>query len=322
MPTLHRTVWYMGAKARVLEGPLSGVIEREVRPGGTIVDLMSGSGIVAAFSADGHRVFANDSEAYAHTIARSLIEHDETSKPGLLDSVSPREDLGRAYERNVSALADLYAGPLAVEDRLLRRYAGGERDRPWCEEYREFLREPGSVHGDPVGDGSNGARSLYAAAAPLLSEASIRRYRGEPGRAPACLVTAYYSNIYFGLRQSLQIDSLRHAILSLDGSGDLAERKRVHYLSALLHAASFSTSGTSHFAQPRHLTKDSEVLAMANRRLADIFDRLEESSRDILETVGSTTFVPGCFWIARYMIRCTPSASLNQLPVLSFSTPS
>jgi hypothetical protein len=189
----------------------------------------------------------------------------------------------------------MYRKPLAVEQGLLERFRRGEDGARWCRDYRTFLEVAGSIYGSSPARLRRGA--LYSGAARLLSEESLDRYRRDPRRRPACLVTAYYGNVYFGLKQSLVLDSLRAAIEDLGGRGALAERKRVHYLSALLHAASTSTSGTSHFAQPRHLRKSTELAAMATRRLVDIFERFEACSRDILDTVRRTDHVSGnrCF---------------------------
>ncbi len=288
----------MGVKARVIPGFLDRVLEEEVPARGTIVDLMSGTGIVAAFCADRYRVFANDAQEYAHVIARSLIEHDPGEKEVFLQSVDAREDLFEAFRENLRALEGFYAPALKAETALLERFAAGEDDSEWCRDYRTFLEEPGSVYGamEPDG-GGNGHGGLYAGAGRLLSEGSLASYRTDAGLRPRCLVTAYYANVYFGLRQSLEIDSLRAAIDDMDSGDPHAGLKRVHYLSALLHAASISTSGTSHFAQPRHLHKDSELCAMAKRRRIDIFSRLEECSGDILATGRETRHLEGngCF---------------------------
>ena len=295
MGVLHRTFWYMGAKARVLPGFLSRVLEDEVPEGGTVVDLMSGTGIVAAFCADRYRVIANDVEEYAHVVARSLVDHEPATKETFLRSVNPSRDLHRAYERNLSAIASVYAKPLKVEASLLDRFAAGESGETWCRDYRAFLESPGAVYGSNPGVKSR--NDLYGAAASQLREETILSYRRDPSKRPAFLVTAYYANVYFGLKQALAIDSLRAAIADLKGDSPTVERKRTHYLSALLHAASVCTSGTSHFAQPRHLKKDSELRAMAARRLKDISARFEECSRDILETVRGTRYLSGnqCF---------------------------
>lgn len=106
-------------------------------------------------------------------------------------------------------------------------------------------------------------------------------FRENPLLRPACLMTAYYANVYFGLRQAIDLDSLRAAIDELPGNDPVAARKRVHYLAALIHTASVSTSGTSHFAQPRALRKDSELLAMARRRRIDVLETFRDFCGEI-----------------------------------------
>lgn len=289
--SLHRTIWYMGAKARVIPGFLADVLGEEVPEGGTVVDLMSGTGVVAAFCADRYRVLANDVEAYAAVIARSLIEHPSGDQETFLSGIDPERDLGREYHRNCALLEEIYARPLEMEAALLERLASGERDERWCRDYRRFLELPGSVYGCASGPAGRG--DVYEAAAELVEEGTQEEYRRDPRRRPACLVTTYYANIYFGLRQAIALDSLRAAIDELGEHSARDGRKRVHYLSALLHTASTCTSGTSHFAQPRHLRKDSEVLAMGRRRQTDILDRLRVCSRDIAETVRRTRYRAG-----------------------------
>ena len=302
-PRLPRTLWYMGVKARVLPGFLDRVLAAEVPPGGTVLDLMSGTGVVAAHCADRHRVFTNDSQEYAQVIARSLVEHDPEEKDAFLRSVDPRRDLFPTYKKNLAALQQIYAEPSRVERALLERFEKDGQNASWARDYRAFLETPGGYYCSDIP--RNGNR-LYARAGKLLSEASISRYRGDPRRRPACLMTSYYANIYFGVRQTLELDSLRAAIDEMAESGEIdelqsrgpnPERKKVHYLSALLHAASVSTSGTSHFAQPRHLSKDAELRAMARRRKIDVFSLFEEFSREILSTVRRTRYAEGnrCF---------------------------
>jgi hypothetical protein len=226
--------------------------------------------------------------------SQQVIEHDPATKDDFLSSIDPESDLGEA-RRNAAALEALYGPALEREAELLGRFRGGETGEEWSGEYRRFLEEPGAVHGG-AGSGANG-HGLYAGAAGLIDEGSIARRREAPRERPACLVTAYYANVYFGLRQAIDIDSLRAAIDAIDPGAPHASRKKVHYLSALLHAASVSTSGTSHFAQPRHLTKASELRAMARRRLSVIPTVFEEFSRGIAEAVRATRHSPGnqCF---------------------------
>jgi adenine-specific DNA methylase len=301
---LPRTIWYMGAKTRVVEGFLDEVLLSRLEPGQTLLDLFSGSGLVAAFAARRFRVIANDVQRYACLIARGFIERPPGPPGAFARQVSIERDLLASFERNRADLCERYAEPLHLEEELLGEYlkAGSEpAPRALCARYRSFLERPGGLYGGGAGrfgisvrrpagaasggTASDGAVSLYGGAASLLSEESMAARRADPRIRPACLITGYYQNVYYGLRQAIELDSLRAAIDDLSGPEDLLERKRVHYLSVLLHAASVTTSGTSHFAQPRSLEKDSELEAMARRRRIDVLATFRRYSDEILASL-------------------------------------
>jgi adenine-specific DNA methylase len=295
---LPRTIWYMGAKARVIPRFLERVVAESLDPGQSVLDLFSGSGIVSAWCAGRFRVVANDVQRYAHVIARSLIERPPGRTEDFIRSLDIERDLLPAMEKNRRTLGKRFAAALALEDRLLEEHAASTGRRSaadFAARYRAFLLAPGGLYGGP-GRGPAGAGGkaraggpadrrpvspLYRRAVRLLAEESIGRYRKDPSRRPACLITSYYANVYYGLRQAIDIDSLRAAIEELGQEDPCEARKRIHYLSALLHAASITTSGTSHFAQPRQLRKDSEVLAMARRRRTSVLSTFRAFSGEI-----------------------------------------
>lgn len=281
----------MGAKARVLPGFLDGVFDDLLRPGQTVLDLFSGSGTVAAFCARRQRVVANDVQRYAWLIARSLIERPPGGGEAFAGELSVDRDLLPSYGENRLRLEKIYAEPLERERAILGEYAAGPTEggaARLAAKYRAFLHQPGGLYGFPCP-----GRGLYRRAARLLAEDSISGYRSNPRLRPACLVTAYFANVYYGLRQAIGLDSLRAAIDDLPLDGPVAERKRVHYLSALLHTASVTTSGTSHFAQPRTLRKESELSAMARRRRIDVLGTFRGYSEEIAGTVAAIDLDPG-----------------------------
>ena len=291
---LHRTIWYMGTKTRVIPDFLDRVVADEVPRGGTVVDLMSGTGVVAAHLADRYRVFAGDVQEYSQVIARSLLEHDPKRKAAFLKAIDPHRDLGAAYQKNLAALEKWAPRGLAEERRLLDRFEAGSGDRHWCRQYREFIKATTGTWGaTPCTENDAALGGALTTETQRLHRRISRLYRQTPERGPACLTMAYYANVYFGLSQSMAIDSLRAAIDSLARRDPFREEKRVHYLSALLHTASVSTSGTSHFAQPRHLHKDSELRAMARRRTSKVWALFEEFSREIIATVSATAHRTG-----------------------------
>ncbi|MEE8142220.1 MAG: DNA adenine methylase, partial [Planctomycetota bacterium] len=58
---------------------------------------------------------------------------------------------------------------------------------------------------------------------------------------------------------------------------------------ALIYASSISTSGTSHFAQPRSVRKDSELLAVSRRRSLDIDGEFHRALDTIRREWGNRT---------------------------------
>ncbi len=289
-PRLHRSIWYMGAKSRLIPGFLERVLADELPPGGTFVDLMCGSGVVSSWCAGMYRVISNDVQGYSAVIARSLIEHSPGTRDDFLAALDADADLGASFEENYNLLAQYYERALAEEAAFLAAYEKGRADEGWADGYRSYLQSAAALF---PGAERESIPVLYESAAELLADEEIERRRQDPALRPACLAATYYGNVYFGLRQSLQIDSLRAAIEDIDESDPYRELKQTHYLSALLHAASVSTSGTSHFAQPRHLAKNSELEAMARRRLTDIRASLQEYSAAIAQTVRETSFCEG-----------------------------
>lgn len=261
-----RTIWLMGAKTRLIPDFVAGAAVDLLPEGETLVDLCAGTGALGRYLAGRNRVIANDVQKFSATIASAHLEGGEEWARAL-DRLDPDADLGAASEENFAALERLEPAALAREDDLLPRAIDElVRREPGSavEEYRRFLEAtPAPDRREP------GGGDAYA---PLEARYSdlVEERRRDPGRAPFALVTLFYQNIYFGVRQSMRIDSLRAAIAALPEAAPHRERKTTLYLAALLYAASVSTSGTSHFAQPRSVRKDSELLAVARRRSIDI----------------------------------------------------
>jgi len=83
---------------------------------------------------------------------------------------------------------------------------------------------------------------------------------------PFCLFTFYYSDIFFSIAQSKEIDSLRYAISKVtDGI------KKNIYLSCLLYAVSYGSYSFGHFAQPRRKTK--EYRKISKKSILELFFR-------------------------------------------------
>jgi 16S rRNA G966 N2-methylase RsmD len=310
-----RTIWYMGAKTRLTDAISAAVAEAAPRVNG-VLDLMSGSAAVSTALAHDHRVVANDVQAYASAVAAGYLLHDARSKR-VLARLNPVADLGVAFEENRALLVEQLAGAIALEDAFLQaagldsaardpqeasrdrsRFEAAavaptkrripQESRAWASAYRTFALKSTPAFLEERDVRVAGA---FRGASGLFKRAAILARRDDPTCFPYHLCSSYYPNVYLGIRQAIDIDSLRYAIDQLAGRN--AKLKRDHYLAALLHAASVTTSATSHFCQPRGLVRDSEVTAVLRRRSVSIPSRMLVFSRAIRATVAEIEHRPG-----------------------------
>ena len=280
--TRLKTLWYMGAKTRLCEEFLDGAVRDLLSPGGTLLDACCGTAAVARWFASGYRILANDSQQFSSVIARAHLEGDgEWTQE--LDRLEPQQDLGLAISENQRLLDGLVPKALELEDSILSQVidavAGPDESPEVLDRYRAFVSEA------PLPDGSAADMHISSLHQPLAMQMPelLEQRQQDPNMAPALMCTAYWAHVYFGIRQATRIDSIRHAIDQIPMADPHRCRKQTLYLAALLHAVSVSTSGTSHFAQPRSIARDSELVAVAKRRMIDI-DVQFELSLDAIRT--------------------------------------
>lgn len=199
-----------GSKHRITQF-LFGVALATLPPNSPILDLMSGTGIVARKLASRYSVAANDANAYAALLTRA---QGLALEPETVDSLIGA--LRAASDANLAALRDLLSHALEEEAVFLH----GEIDELTCRAYSAFC------------------------ATEILPIRPGVPERGSPHQ----LCTARYSNAYFGLAQAMEIDSLRSAVdIVLPHKG--ADRDVV--LAALLVAACTCGSGPHFAQPPK-----------------------------------------------------------------------
>jgi adenine-specific DNA-methyltransferase len=207
---------YMGSK-RSLAPKIARRISRE-HPGATVLDVFSGMCAVGTQLVSRHPLLTNDIHAFAEAVADALFVADE-ERPGA-------QDLSKFlahYERNRRELTGILDSRLRRERQALEDTS---KPRGW-RKFRDFTE-----------------RELSGLVPKkLIGLDSLEDYRSNSRLFPYCLVSSYFSGAYFGVSQSVEIDSIRFAI-------DQAPKKlRSRYLSALVHAASHCAASPGHFAQ-------------------------------------------------------------------------
>lgn len=252
-----------GNKSRLTQFIVA-VTKRYVPPGSAVCDLMSGSGIVTQKLAASYDVYANDANPFAALLTRCQAIHlSDFDVQHFIDCMKPH------YERNATALRKLFSEELLHEAHFLK----GRVEPSTLAAYRAFCEHSPKAYGPmmPTAAVQTTSRSLDLSLDPLpgledqLSRIVAERRR-QPTLFPFCLVSTYFANAYFGLAQSIAIDSIRFAI---EQCATLETKD--FFLGGLLLAA-FSCSSGPHFAQPPKLTSERAMRELVEHRSRDVSD--------------------------------------------------
>jgi len=224
-----------GTKNRL--SPFIAAVSRSyIEDNSAVLDVMSGTGVVSSRLSHYFKVFANDANPYA-----SLLTEVRFLDISCLSIGDIKPSFDSDYKSNMRSLEALCAEALIRE----RKFLHADQTRELAEDYEKFCNS------FPLSEGS------------LLSEVHVRVQNTK--KSPFCLVTAYFSNAYFGVHQSAQIDSIRFAIEHVSD-----HRMKKLLLAALLIVCTMSGSGP-HFAQPPKLTGPIAMREIIEHRARDIY---------------------------------------------------
>lgn len=191
-----------------------------IRPNDTILDIFSGTSSVGYSFKRDYRVFANDSEKYAYVMAKAILGKSPTVS---FDEV--KKDVLFLFESNFNKQSPVYKSLLLKEDVFL-------------------------ANNDELG-----ITHLYGDVPTIWNTPEFLESR-EKEHPCFELFTKYYSASYFGVRQAMEIDSLRYALEKHAGS-------ELYFilLACLFHAMKQSVfSKDGHMAQPLNIAKNSHRL--------------------------------------------------------------
>ncbi len=243
-PELTKSAYYMGSKYSI-SSYLVEAVANVLPPNGVVIDLMCGSGSAARAFSLNWDVLACDAMDFCSCLASSFGR--QKSATTVLEAL-PR--IHSSFQENSALLRKSVDGLLRAEQELL--YSPLDIEGGLREHYAEFIShtprfpEGGSFDGWSPAD-----------------EVRQRQTNGHLREKPYCLMLSYFGNVYFGLRQALELDSLRYAIDQLE-QGPL----RRTALAALVATASYIGTGyASQFAQPVN------IRGLSRRKLFNLLER-------------------------------------------------
>lgn len=235
---------YPGSKKRLLDFIYEST-RGYINPNKAFLDICSGTSSVAYNMKKHFKVYTNDSENYAYHIANSIIKNNERYNFNNID----QEIILEHYNFNLQRLNNILGDIVIREDELLHR---GD-----AEGLIELYSNCPCIWKNNVDIKIDGKI--------IQSISDLKMYESE---IPNILFTLYYSSSYFGIKQSMDIDSIRYAIGFIE-----SETVRSILFTSLFFAMKecvFSKDG--HMAQPLSM-KDNKrkMLKIKEKNIYDIF---------------------------------------------------
>lgn len=233
------TASYMGNKKKIA-GFIIESIFPHISKNSVFIDLMCGSGSMSQAFAQLGQTYASDAQDFCQLLAR--IQGSGFSK---IRAQRILNDIALFYNQNLQALTEIYRKQLEAEEMLYHK--------DWAEQnavfsaYTEFSDQ---FH-------------LYSSTFPTDPEINnlVSQYKKNPKQFPYRLFTLYFSNVFFGLLQCIQLDSLRYAVDQLNG-----EEKSWALGVLVVTAYQVSSSHAGHFAQPRKISPSNILETLSQRQ--------------------------------------------------------
>ncbi len=222
---------FMGSKKKIL-GFIAESIIAHGNDESKYLDIMCGSGAVSNAFAQIGPVYASDAQSFCRILAKMQGSGYQESL-----AASLTESIYQNYKQHMEAMRQKFAEFLWEEERIF--YLDLKEKETVLKQYSDFIK----------------SFELYSSDCVNSEELKIliKERKQDHRLTPYCLFTYYFSNVYFGLAQSIQIDSIRYAIDQIED-----EETREWALGALVvTVSSVGTTYSAHFAQPRHLDQRS-----------------------------------------------------------------
>jgi len=228
---------YMGSKRELLPDIKKSIYEM-IPHNSTILDLFSGTASVGAYLKKDFNIISNDIQEYSEVIAKALIISSEISLDEEIHLII--HNIEKKYLENKDKLISLFQKSYTESNVFV-----DIKKNEWTEterlKYIKFL----NIFPSP----SNEFKSTSAELNLLFT-----KYKNKD-IDPYLQTVFLFSETYFSLEQTMDIDSIRYAIDEVIKDEPL----KSIFLSALIYAFSYCSSGTGHFAMFRDLKDLSSV---------------------------------------------------------------
>lgn len=257
---------YMGSKRELLP-EIKKTVQSMINRGDTVLDIFAGTASVGAYLKNDYNIYSNDVQKYSQTIAQAIIESSSLQMPK--DIQETIFQIHKQYIKNKEILLEKLKNTFAKSNYfvLLKK---GEWNEMFRKDYLKFFDS------FPSPDNKFKTQNIELK---WLKNTYFENSQSLVDNGPYCQTTFLFSETYFSLEQAIDIDSLRYAIEVVIEDKVL----KSIFLSALMYAYSYCSSGTGHFAMFRDLTTLSAVEDVFIYRKKDVLDYFIRKVHDLIE---------------------------------------
>lgn len=233
---------YQGSKKNLLKFIFDNTSEY-IDPNKAVLDICSGTCSVGYSMKRYYTIYANDSELYASIIADALLNFNKQIKWN--DIVNTFEN---SYKLNYKNLYNIFSYYIDKESRFIESLDSVSL----IDLYKKF---PVIWSGIEFNYFENKIKTIE----------DLRKYKKE---IPYMLFTTYYSTTYFGIKQSMEIDSIRYAIEFIEDKN----LKNMLYSSLYFAMKECVFSKDGHMAQPLDIrSNEAKLIKIKSKSIYDNF---------------------------------------------------
>jgi adenine-specific DNA-methyltransferase len=250
---------YMGSKRELLPN-IKNVVSDMIKPDDVILDIFAGTASVGAYLKNDYTIYSNDIQSYSQIIANSLIASSSIKLP--FDMHVMIFNIEKEFIKNKEVLLKSLSKTLFESERFVAIKKGQWNDA-LRQEYLDFF----NTFPSPLNGFKTNNKELQK-----LKDNYFSMNKSRKLKLPYFQTTFLFAETYFSLEQTIDIDSIRYAI---DKVVDDDLLKSI-FLSALIYAHSYCSSGTGHFAMFRDIADVSaieDIFIYRSKRIWDFFIR-------------------------------------------------
>lgn len=257
---------YMGSKRELLPD-IREEVGKVAKENEGILDIFAGTGSVGLYLKDKYNIVSNDIQAYSSVICDGLISSNKINLK--VDVEEQLKEIKKHFNKNKKELTKILENTLEES----KEFVSIEK-RGWKESQRKKYVKFVESFPNPVNKfkGKNPEQEK-------LYQMYLDRNK-KPNLFPFMQTVFLFAETYFSLEQCIDIDSIRYAIEKTFQDDEI--EKNV-FLTALLYAHSYCSSGTGHFAMYRDLKSVDSVNDSFLYRGRSAMELFEKKLNEIVE---------------------------------------